>query len=665
MLIVLDNFEHLTNDASPLVSALLAACQNLKILITSREALRVEGEWQYPVPPLDIPDALSVLDINALARSPAVSLFVERARAVQPDFAVNKNNIEAITAICARLDGLPLAIELIAARIRLLSPQMLLTKLNSQFILYTDGMRDRSLRQKTLHGAIEWSYRLLSAEEQQFFAGLSVFSGGFTLQAAETIFSQSASDLIASLLDKSILQRSPHESDGPRFKILLTIQQFAREQLRNLGGETQARDLHLGYFLTLAEQVDQEIHGPAQVEAIRRLELEQDNFWNALDWGISHKQTELFLRLLNALSWGWLVRSHFNEIQNWFEKIRSQSEIHSYPDLYARLLNFMGRVRWLLGDFFQARAFLKESQEIWLELGSSGTNGLAECLDFLGLVTRSMEREDPEKARSLFQESLNLYEIQGDLRGKAFTYFLLGMLSVHQDRSTAALAELGKSMDLFRQIGDVWGIARVSEHLGKCFFEQGDYEKALSYYEQQLRLDEELSFKPAIVLALIHLGDLYRYQGVYDQAQLFYERVIWMCREYDVKSDRGYHLYALGMLALHQRDFVLAKKFFHDYYISSREFADLTVTHAFLTGLAAITAATNEPERAARLSGAAKAISQIIVNPIPAFDQAELDRFIQIAHQQLGETTFQAFQAEGLAMSQTQAIDYALDLPNS
>ena len=239
MLIVLDNVEHLVDETATLVSDLLLACPRLKILTTSREALRIPGEWLYSVPTLSTPaeTQLQAIDMETVSQYAALTLFAERARAVHSDFALNAENIEAVANICTQLDGLPLAIELIAARIRLMSPQALLERLSDQFTLHADGMRAVSARQKTLYGAIAWSYDLLSREEQNLFVRLSVFSGGFTLDAAETIFSRiitnkSVSDLIASLLDKSLLQHTlNHEASGePRFNMLVTIQQFALDR---------------------------------------------------------------------------------------------------------------------------------------------------------------------------------------------------------------------------------------------------------------------------------------------------------------------------------------------------------------------------------------------------------------------------------------------------
>lgn len=245
MLLVLDNCEHLIEDISFLASSLLSACSRLKILATSRESLRIPGEWLYSVPAFDMPLDSSAVDMDTVSRYPAVQLFAERARAVCSDFSLNADNFETIAAICSRLDGLPLVIELIAARMRLMSPQAILNRLSSQFVLTADGMRVAAERQKTLRNAIDWSYKLLPPEEQKLFAYLSVFSGGFTLEIVEAIFSRiitekSLANLIALLLDKSLLKfASRSEKSGEaRYTMLVTIQEFARERLKEMGEET-------------------------------------------------------------------------------------------------------------------------------------------------------------------------------------------------------------------------------------------------------------------------------------------------------------------------------------------------------------------------------------------------------------------------------------------
>jgi len=272
---------------------------------------------------------------------------------------------------------------------------------------------------------------------------------------------------------------------------------------------------------------------------------------------------------------------------------------------------------------------------------------------------------DLQAAQSFFEQSLELYQRNGDPWGNAFVSFHLGMIAVERNEDALALSLLGQSMDLFHQLGDVWGQGKVSQLLGQLFLKQGNYEKARLYFEQHLKLDEALHFKEGTVIALANLGDLYRYQGDYDLAEQFYGKGLSTCREYGLRRGRGYNLYSLGMLGLHRSNYLLAKQFFTDYYNLSRGIADKTSTADFLTGLAAVASGLNEPERAATLSGAAQTIFDVIDYRIPPFDQAELDRHIQIARGQLGEARFEAFAAEGRAITIEQAIEYALGLSKS
>jgi tetratricopeptide (TPR) repeat protein len=441
--------------------------------------------------------------------------------------------------------------------------------------------------------------------------------------------------------------------------MLVTIQQFALNRMRQRKEETQVRNWHQDYFLALAEQADKEVHGPAQVEWMDRLEAERDNLRAALDWSISSQQTDVALRLLKALCWPWLVKTHYGEIRSWFEKVRSLPGISAYPALYARLLNFIGRMNWLLGDYREAQTFLKESQVIWLRLGADGELGLAEALSFLGMVAFS-GKEGLNAAQSFFEQSLELYERHADSWGIAFDLFHLGRLAIPQNQDTSAIALLEKSMTLFEQLGDVWGKARVSQYLGELFLKQGEYERAHFYFDQNLRFDEVLDFKSGMIIALGNLGDLYRYMGEYNQAADHYQKSLSICREYGLKIDRK-NLYSLGILFLHRRDYPIAKQFFIDYYHASWEVGAQHITYEFLTSLAAVASGMKEPERAATLSGVAGGIFEGIEYRIPPMDQAEFDQHIQFAREQLGENIFQELQAVGQAMTMEQAIAYALE----
>ncbi len=532
MLIVLDNCEHLIDDVSPLASELLSACPFLKIIATSRESLRIPGERLYHIPTLNVPKENFTVDVTSAASFPALTLFAERARAVRADFMLTAENIQAVAAICAQLDGLPLAIELISTRIRLMSPQALLERLTDSFVLSADGMRAVSARQKTLNNAIGWSYSFLPAEEQKLFSSLSVFSGGFTLKSVEAAFSGTftgklMADLVASLSDKSLLQRTLDNRGETRFNMLVTIQQFALDRLRNTGDETNARNQHLAYFLDLAEIGDKEMRGPSQVQWADLLESEHDNFHAALDWAVSNQKTESALCLLCALGWPWEVRSHYTEALGWLNKIRTLPDVSNYPLILARTLNHIGRYLWTQENIHEAQSLLEESRAISLKLGVEGELCRAETLTWLGLVV-----DDANTTRSILEEGLEINQKWGDERGVALSTFHLGILENDQNHADKALSLLEKSLALFRQFGDLFFISRVLIYLGYLFLKQGDYDKARYFFEEHLQIDTEIQFWDGIANGWRDLGNLHRQQGDIEKAEKYYEQGRVVCREH-------------------------------------------------------------------------------------------------------------------------------------
>jgi predicted ATPase len=536
LLIIFDNCEHLIDEVSVLASDLLLACSHLNILATSREALRIPGEWLYPVPPLGVPEESSTIDLQTIAIYPALTLFAERARAVRPDFTLNTENVQNVASICAKLDGLPLAIELVAARIRLMSPQTLLDRLTEEFILSADGMRAVSVRQKTLNNAIGWSFELLSQDDKKIFAGLSVFRGGFSLQIAETVLKagfpgKNISDHITSLLDKSLLQRKLDSLGEPRFHMLVTIKQFASESLRQFNEEVNARNSHLDYYLGLAEKGAQEIRGLSQVEWANHTQIEHENFRAALEWTVSNQMTETALRLLYALGWPWEIQGHYREAYSWFEKIRALPDISNYPVIYARVLNHIGRHCWTQDNFRDAYSLLKESRDICRELGEGGEQILADTLAWLGLSVLT-GNSDANQAKSLFEEGRKLAQKWGDQHGFAINTFHLGIAEreLGQDEKSQTLLE--ESLSLFQQFGDLFFIARVSLFLGYHALKKGEYDNARSFFEEHLRIDQELLFWDGIAEGWRDLGNLYRQQGNYEKAEKFYEQSRAVCREH-------------------------------------------------------------------------------------------------------------------------------------
>lgn len=664
LLLVLDNCEHVIDAASELAAALLGHCPRLKIIATSRETLRIPGETQFPVDSLGVPSRSDSLDLADAARFPALTLFTERARAVNPKFSLTPQNLTAVAAICARLDGLPLAIELIATRTRLMPPQELLARMTADFILSSDGMRAVSARQKTLGNAIRWSYDTLSAQEKQVFTAVSVFAGGFTLEAAEAVCppmltGQTVIDIIAALADKSLLQRSSDPQGHIRFSMLVTVQQFACEQLHAFGIVQETQNRHLACVVALAEKSASQIHGPNQVGWIERLEVEHENVRRALAWSLTCHNTQAAIRLLSAVSWVWGLWRHNSEILDWFEQIKTLPYLERFPLLHARLLNHIAHSNWLAGKFQFARAALAHSLPLWKELGDAGVAGLAEAQCYQGMIAHSLE-SDYESAQSLFKQSMLLHQQCGNTWGIAFTALNLGWVFDHQDKNNLALLYLKQSLELFTQIGDLWGMGRANQFLGQFSLKEKDFENAQRYYAHHLEIDERLKFRPGMVIALGNLGDLFRHQQQHDEAASYYYKSLALCREFNIKIDRGYNYFALSLLGLQKNDYAFSQRYIIAYFESGVMVSQTLAACDLCYGMSAVAGGRGESERSAILHGATQSLLQINDIPYTPFDRAELDRHIQRARAQLGEAVFSALAAEGMAMPVEEAIAYAL-----
>jgi predicted ATPase/DNA-binding XRE family transcriptional regulator len=519
MLLVLDNCEHLIDDVASLASDLLSACPRLKILATSRESLRIPGEWLYPVPAFDVPRENSSVDMQTAANFPALTLFAERARAVRPDFVLTAENIRTVASLCAQLDGLPLAIELIAARMRLMSPEALLSRLNDQFILSADGMRPASTRQKTLNHAIGWSYNLLSAEEQKIFAYLSVFSGSFTLDAAEAMFSstdtaKSVSDLIALLLDKSLLQRVLNEHGEPRFTMLVTIQEYARERLRELGEEAEICNLHLAYFLELAEKGDREIRGLNQIEWLYRLSMMRDNFRAALQWAIEMGQTEAALHLARKLSWLWFVEAEFNEARQWLRRVVVLPEAPLYPDPYADALAQLAHHTWLQIGATEARP--SAEQALAVARANADKWNTARALLVLGLVM-NQEHNFPE-AESTLEESKALFQEVHDDWGYGHAIMGLGQHAFLRGDGANILVLHNEALVQFRQLGDRYFQSVALRFISYEHVRQGNWLVAQNVLREALILAQELGSRWEVAAVLWSLTDAVQGAGDYSRA---------------------------------------------------------------------------------------------------------------------------------------------------
>ncbi|HEX5106286.1 MAG TPA: hypothetical protein VFV87_20845, partial [Pirellulaceae bacterium] len=363
-LLILDNCEHLTDTVAGLVSKLLSACPALQVLVTSRSTLRIRGERTFPVPPLAVPDGASTGWSDA-AQAPAVALFTQRAQAVRPEFTLDEANAAVVAEICRRLDGLPLAIELAAARVVLLSPVALLDRLNSRLRLLTHAARDAPKRHQTLRAAVAWSYDLLSPEEQQLFRRLAVFVGGFPLEAAEAVgggesttpSAPSVVDLLASLGEQSLLSSPTVVGGGDRVAMLETVREFALETLVASGEAQRARYAHGAYFLGLAEEAEPHLTGKDQIQWLNRLEAEHANLHAALEFFAGQGMTEQALRLAGALGGFWWRHGHFHEGRQWLERLLAVEEAHpglTSEGVWAKAFTVAGILAWTRGDFERA-----------------------------------------------------------------------------------------------------------------------------------------------------------------------------------------------------------------------------------------------------------------------------------------------------------------------
>jgi predicted ATPase/DNA-binding XRE family transcriptional regulator len=521
MLLIMDNCEHLIEEVASLAPALLLACSRLKLLITSRESLRIPGEWLYIVPTLRVPDENTTMSLEIAAQYPALLLFAERARAVRPDFSLNANNIPVISAICAQLNGLPLAIELIAARVRMMSLKELLAGLDQQLTLYADGMRAQNTRQKTLNDAIGWSFDALSAEEQTIFARLSVFSGGCTLKAAEAIFSRSVREksvpeLIASLLDKSLLQRTSDQQEETRFSMLTVIQQFALDRLRRIDMEAEARDRHLTYFLDLAEQAEPYLMSAKRQIWLERLRRDYDNLRAALAWS---QGWEAGLRLVGALRWFWEYAGMVREGRTWAEKAIQECRA-SDSAARAKALWSAGSMAWLQRDYPKAHLWLEESARIWQALQEQTESkeqeqeikrGLARTLRKSGNVFYS--EKNLEAARSLKLSSINLFREVGTRWDLALDLHILGLILLELKDFDSARTAFNESLSLFQQESDPWGIGIAFMDLGVMALRTNNSIDAETWFKESLTAVGQSHSPWSISRLLALLGTVAAHQG--------------------------------------------------------------------------------------------------------------------------------------------------------
>ncbi len=496
ILLVLDNFEQILTAAAP-IAELLAHCYQLKILVTSRAPLRIRQEQQIPVSPLALPDLAHLPDVERISQYSAVMLFLERAQAVKPDFALTEKIAPTIAAICARLDGLPLAIELISARVKLLPPAALLERLHGRLMLQSDGLRDIEPRHRTLNAAIDSSYQLLNEEEQTLFRRLGVFVGGWTLDSAGAVCMENVKmnilDGMASLLDKNLLKQDANAVGEPRFVMLETIREYVLGQLAVIGELDDLRNRHVDYFTAFAERTNVE-HDFAQ--SLNILEVEHDNFRAALAW------SETRLRLAFALRIFWSRHGHMSEGSRWLEGALAQQAKEPFGTaeraLRAKTLEWLGTFRRWQGELESPQPLYEESLALFQELDD--TEGVASALGNLGMLM--LERGDYEQSRVLLEKSLALRRDVGNTDQIAEALFFLGSLTYMQGYTKRARALFEESVLLMRTSEFAPAIHAVLTYLAVVELDEGDYKQVEADLTESLIRCRELGERFESIIAL-------------------------------------------------------------------------------------------------------------------------------------------------------------------
>jgi predicted ATPase len=622
MLFLLDNFEHLLQ-AAPTLADLLAMGPNLKLLVTSRAALHIYGEHEFPVPPLAVPDSRSKPTIYDLSKYPAVALFLQRAGAAKPDFELNEENSSAIIEICSRLDGLPLAIELAAARVKVLSVAAMRTRLASRLQLLTGGARDLPQRQQTLRAAIDWSYDLLSPAEQKLFRRLSVFAGGSTLESVEAVCDAKADldldllDGMASMVDKSLVQQVTQPHGESRFTMLETIREYAREKLEASNEEASTRRAHAAYCLVIAEEAATEQGETVGAEWLENFVREHDNFRAALDWLTETGDADWGLRLGAALFRFWERLEYLSEGRDWLGKLLKLPAAAASSRARARALFAAGILTAEQGDYLQSEVLIAESRDVSRELGDK--QGVAVSLNALAVSAR--DRGDLALANALSEENL----------------------------------------ELWREIGDPRAIARAISNLASVAKLQRDFTRARSLYDECQSLFHQLGDRTGVAWSINYKGDVARDEGDSASARSLYEQALSMFREIGDRWGVAGTLADLGNLAREQRDCATAHALYRESLKVFQELEHRRGIARLLECFACSASIQFQAERSLRLAGAAAALRQNIGAPLTPAEQAKLDTHLDPARYALANTSGATAWLEGWGMPLEKAIEKAIE----
>ncbi|MBK7918519.1 MAG: tetratricopeptide repeat protein [Chloroflexi bacterium] len=696
-LLVLDNFEQLLSAATAVLD-LLQTCPQLNILVTSRAPLRLRGEQRYVLPPLPLPDLTSAPELMTLAQNPAVALFVERTQAILPEFELTPENATAVAAICRRVDGLPLGIELAAARVRLLPPPMLLNQLNDAsgkaLRLLKDGGRGATSHHQTLHQAIQWSYELLDDEARRLFARLAVFVSGFYVEAAEAVCQIGPGTVdqlegIETLYDNNLLVGGETAVHEIRFTMLQTIREYALERLTLNGESNLLRGRHADYFLSLAKVAATEIPGPNQALWLNRLDQEQDNMRAALEWDID-QSPEQGLELTLALFPFWHTRAYLREGRLWLERALAVNTAVTVSR--ARALAAASLLAQRQGDYAQAGHLAKESVALSRQLGS--TQALAYALNNLGIVAMSLG--DNTAARQLAEESLALSQTLASDLGVSRALMIIGQVALHEDRLTAAQTALGDSLAFWEQVGDQKNAILCLVNLARTKMLQGDYKQATRLIQDGLMRSRQVGDRQWEMMAQWTLGEICFQEGTHEQSNALFESCLVQARDIGDRYFEALSLSKLGLLGLYRQEWAAAERVLqHSLRLAEQinarwciadarsnlglaalwqsrlaeaeallldslglfaeqgDRANMIVTLERLAGTAV---AQSQPEQAAQLLGTTAAHRAALENPLPPNEKPYHDHLLAAVQSQLGESAFAAAWAAGERVSLATAV---------
>lgn len=672
-LLILDNCEHVIEASAHLAEALLRACADLHILASSREALGIAGETAFRVPSLSTPDPHQSLPAEGLPQYEAVRLFIDRAALALPSFRVTDDNASAVAQICHRLDGIPLAIELAAARVKVLRVEQIAERLTDAFRLLTGGSRTALPRQQTLRAAIDWSHNLLPDTERILLRRLSVFAGGWTLEAAELVCSDYAQpavnsaqpppptskeslltedtlDLLTQLVNKSLVLVEREQGADARYRLLETVRQYAREMLIETQEAEPVRQKHLEYYLQLATQAELELTGPRQVVWMNRLEVELDNLHAALGWSVE-RDVEAGLRLAGALRWFWQNHDRIADGSGWLSQLLGQQSKFSHLSTRAKALNVQSEMLLWRNDLAESRLLAEEGLALYRELGDK--RGEADILLTMGALNFMQATLTP--GTPLAEQSLALYRGLGDILGISEALNLLGVIQPDDEQSRLLLEE---SLTLCRQLGHLAGIAGRLNSLASRAYQNCDYIAARRWLDESLPMHRLLG-KSGVGDVLEGYGGISLRRGDYEQACAYYEESITLYRDSGRYFESIWPLVGLGYAVLKKGDRARARAVFEE---SLRLFGESKIGVAFtLEGLASLAVAQGLPERAARLIAWVDAMREATEDFRPPVEQPDVDRDLAVIRAQLDEAAFNAAWAEGRAMTMEQAIEYAFE----